>query len=58
MSKLPQEKIDAADLPELSLTDASVSSADDDDTMPLPRPSEVATRINLLGKLIIPRSPH
>lgn len=57
MSTFDNEKFHSADLPDLSLTDPAASPADDEE-LNIPPPSEVATRINLLGKLIIPRSPH
>lgn len=55
MSIPDDEKFVPADLREPSL----LESSDVEDDMPIGiPPSEIATRINLLGKLIIPRSPH
>ncbi|GIZ54109.1 hypothetical protein [Noviherbaspirillum aridicola] len=52
------EKLDAADLPEISISGGSVPPSCDDEDMQIPAPSEIATRINLLGKLVIPRTPR
>lgn len=51
------EKFDSTDLPDVSLP-AGASGADDDEDIQIPAPSEIATRINLLGKLIVPPTPR
>lgn len=52
------EKFDSPDLHGASVSNGASSPADDDEDIQIPAPSEVATRINLLGKLIVPPTPR
>jgi len=53
---IPDEENFDPDLPEFAIPEVGSTAADD--SVEIPVPSEIATRLNLLGKLIIPRAPR
>jgi len=53
-----EEKFEPADLPDFTVSGSAVPPSSDDEEIRIPAPSEIATRIHLLGKLIIPPTPR
>lgn len=53
-----EDQFEPADSSKLSVSGASALPADGDEELQIPPPSEIATRINLLGKLIVPPTPR
>lgn len=53
-----KQQCSASGLPDLPMYEGNSAAPTDDEEIRIPPASEIATRLNLLGKLIIPRTPR